>query len=143
MEKKFYLQKVTSSEISAIINKGLVDYNLSNVPVVFPEVYKRHDFAAMNKDEEGIGGLLSSVGYWGGLDISVLWIRNDYQKRGIGSRLLKKAEDEAKKMGAYIALLDTFDFQAPDFYVKNGYSLTGSIDGFPKGHKRYYFKKEL
>jgi GNAT superfamily N-acetyltransferase len=143
MENKFYLQKVTTPEIGKIISKGLVDYNTSNVPVVIPEGFIKFDFAALNADEKVIGGILASLNYWGGLDISVLWVAPDHQKQGIGSMLLKKAENEAKELGAYIALLDTFDFQAPDFYIRNGYTLAGEIDGFPKGHKRFYFKKEL
>jgi GNAT superfamily N-acetyltransferase len=143
MDNKFYLQKVTTHEINKIITKGLIDYNTSIVPVLIPEGFIKFDFAAMNADEKTIGGVIASLNYWGGLDISVLWVAPDFQKQGIGSLLLKKAEEEAKKMGAYIALLDTFDFQAPDFYVKNGYTLAGTIDGFPKGHKRFYFKKEL
>jgi len=143
MDKKYFLQKVTAPEISKIINKGLVDYNLSIIPIDIPERLIRFDFAAMNTEEKVIGGVLAVLGYWAGLEISCIWVDKDYQKLGIGSLLLKKAEDEAKKMGAYISLLDTFDFQAPDFYIKNGYEVCGTVEGFPKGHKRYYFKKEL
>jgi hypothetical protein len=37
----------------------------------------------------------------------------------------------------------TFDFQAKEFYVKNGYVVIGEIIDFPKGHKRIYFSKKL
>ena len=39
--------------------------------------------------------------------------------------------------------LDTFDFQAKDFYLKHGYEVFGVLDDCPKGHKRYYMKKVL
>ena len=40
-------------------------------------------------------------------------------------------------------MLDTFDFQAPGFYLKNGYDQIGEINDFPKGRKRIYFSKKL
>lgn len=40
-------------------------------------------------------------------------------------------------------MLDTFDFQAEGFYVKNGYKVIGEIADFPKGHKRIYFAKRF
>ena len=48
-----------------------------------------------------------------------------------------------KKLGATLAHLDTFDFQAKDFYLKHGYEVFGILDDCPKGHKRYYMKKVL
>jgi len=41
------------------------------------------------------------------------------------------------------AHLDTFSFQAPDFYQQRGYQVFGQLDDFPPGHRRYYLTKEL
>jgi len=30
-----------------------------------------------------------------------------------------------------------------DFYLKQGYSIFGTLENAPKGHCRYYMKKEL
>ena len=49
----------------------------------------------------------------------------------------------AIEKGAKISMLDTFDFQAEKFYLKNGYKPIGEMKGFPKGHRRIYFSKEL
>ncbi|EPR72080.1 hypothetical protein ADIWIN_2919 [Winogradskyella psychrotolerans RS-3] len=40
-------------------------------------------------------------------------------------------------------MVDTFDFQAEDFYIKNNYKVIGEIKDFPKGHRRIYFSKVL
>jgi hypothetical protein len=40
-------------------------------------------------------------------------------------------------------MLDTFDFQAEGFYLKNGYKPFGEINNFPSEQKRIYFSKEL
>jgi hypothetical protein len=37
--------------------------------------------------------------------------------------------------------LDTFDFQAKDFYVKHGYEVFGVLEDCPEGHVRYFMKK--
>ncbi|WP_202127900.1 hypothetical protein [Clostridium sp. C2-6-12] len=37
--------------------------------------------------------------------------------------------------------LDTFDFQAKDFYLKHGYEVFGVLDDCPMEHKRYYMKR--
>ncbi len=67
----------------------------------------------------------------------------NYRKKGIGTRILKHAEKIAKEKGAEVSMLDTFDFQAEQFYLKNGYKSIGEIKNFPKGHRRIYFSKNL
>jgi len=61
----------------------------------------------------------------------------------LGTQLLKHIETAASEKGATIAMLDTFDFQAKNFYLKNGYTVNGTINNFPKGHQRYYMSKQL
>jgi hypothetical protein len=52
-------------------------------------------------------------------------------------------EEEAKKKGCKLVHLDTYSFQAPEFYKKQGYDIFGILDGYPEGIKRYYLKKDL
>ena len=70
-------------------------------------------------------------------------VKEQFRGEGIGTRLLKFTEKIAKQKGATISMLDTFDFQAEHFYLKNGYQLIGEIKNFPAGQKRIYFAKEL
>ena len=72
-----------------------------------------------------------------------LWIREDLRGCGYGHRLLTLLEDAARQHGAKNAYLDTFSFQAPDFYQKHGYQVFGTLKDFPVGHKRYYLRKQL
>jgi hypothetical protein len=39
--------------------------------------------------------------------------------------------------------LDTFDFQAPDFYRGHGFTEFGKLSDYPPGHQRYFFQKRL
>ena len=121
---------------------GINEYNLSKVPAI-SDIWTRLEFVA--KDENGIeiGGILAGLGYWNGLEINILWVKEEYRKKGVGTRILKHAEKIAIEKGARISMLDTFDFQAEKFYLKNGYKPIGEMKGFPKGHRRIYFSKEL
>lgn len=77
------------------------------------------------------------------LYIDTLWVKNEHRGKGYGSILLKKVEDEAKNIGCNISHVDTFDFQGPDFYKKNGYEVFGVLEDSPKGHKEYFLTKRL
>jgi GNAT superfamily N-acetyltransferase len=97
----------------------------------------------IKKSDEIIAGINSVITYWNILFISILFVDEKYRGKNIGSLLLRKVEDEAKLKGVTLAHLDTFDFQAKDFYLKNGYEVFGILDDCPKDHKRYYLKKNL
>ena len=57
--------------------------------------------------------------------------------------MLQKVEEQAKSFGSKLVHLDTFDFQARDFYLKHGYEIFGTLENCPEGHNRYYMKKIL
>jgi len=40
-------------------------------------------------------------------------------------------------------VLDSYSFQAPDFYKKLGYQEFGLLEGFPAEHSRHFLWKEL
>lgn len=75
--------------------------------------------------------------------ISVLFVDEKYRRKGLGTQLLKHVEAKAKSISIRLVHLDTFDFQAKDFYLKQGYEIFGILEDCPKGHKRYYLKKLL
>lgn len=77
------------------------------------------------------------------LHIDSLFVSEKYRGKNIGRTLLNKVESEAKQMGAKLAHLDTFDWQAKDFYLKFGYEIFGILEDCPEGHERYYLKKHL
>ena len=81
---------------------------------------------------------------WAGcLKVNDLWVREDERRRGLGSKLLKAAENEARARGCMRAVLDTHSFQAPSFYQKRGYSVVGVVEDFPPGHRTYTLFKSL
>ena len=69
---------------------------------------------------------------------------NDAQTGGSTSEpfalLVRDEHDAILGLGIW---LDTFDFQAPEFYKKLGFSQFGEIVDYPPGHSRHYFQKRL
>src|SRR5262252_2669478 len=79
---------------------------------------------------------------WGGVaEIRFLWVDEERRHTGIGSRLLRAAEDEARARGCRKIVLSTHSFQAPDFYRKHGYVVTGEFSDYPRGHRSIFLEK--
>lgn len=138
----YIIREVNNEEADFIVDK-IVEYNLSKVPLK-----QEIDFLWINRlieDTNGeiIAGILSKMYCWNCLYIDTLWIKSECRKEGLGSKLLKEIEVIAKEKGCHLIHLDTFDFQARDFYLKHGYEVFGILDECPKGHKRYYMKKSI
>ena len=91
---------------------------------------------------ETIGGLWgwTSFEY---LHIDVLYLPESQRGTGLGTQLMRQAEEEAVRRGCFGVWLDTFSFQARGFYEKLGYSVFGTIDDYPPGHSRFFLKKSL
>ena len=89
-----------------------------------------------------VGGLVGET-YLDWLAIEILWIADEYRRKGLGRQLVERAETEARKRGARNVYLNTFSFQAPGFYAKLGYIEFGRLNDFPKGHSRHWMMKTL
>lgn len=129
------------AEPNSIVD-GLVEYNSVQVPFAQTEPFISLDYKI---EEAGsiVAGVLGCLYCWGCLHISVLFVEDKCRGRGYGSKLLEKIESEAKRRHCNIIHLDTFSFQAKDFYLKRGYTVFGALENCPKGHARFYLKKEI
>ncbi|MHA7846172.1 GNAT family N-acetyltransferase [Serratia sp. D1N4] len=83
----------------------------------------------------------STVGHW--LNIDLLWVSEALRGEGVGSKLIKAAEQQAMADGCKFARVDTFSFQARPFYEKLGYQLQMILHNAPVEHERYFFTKSL
>lgn len=95
-----------------------------------------------NDNDNWIGGINADV-YWDWMEINDFWFRDEYRGKGLGGRILDKAEKIAKEMGAKKALLTTFEFQARSFYEFKGYKVVGEVKDYPPGSSYYTMVKTL
>jgi GNAT superfamily N-acetyltransferase len=92
------------------------------------------------------GDLIAGLsGYtWGYCcEIDHLWVHPQYRHQGYGRRLLQTAEQEARQRDCELVVLFTYSFQAPDFYLNLGYTISGVDEDCPRGHRRYHLHKRL
>ena len=121
------------------IHEMLKEYNLSH-----REASKNVPIGVFLEDEVGrkLAGLTGETfGNW--LCIKFLFVSKQLRGQGTGSRLLNAAESEARRRGCKYAFVDTFSFQAPEFYKKHGYQEVFVLEEYPYTGKRHYYTKEL
>ena len=96
----------------------------------------------VNADGVVVGGIDGLV-FGGWLYVKLLWVEASLRGRGHGTRLLRRMEEEAVRLGCTHAHLDTYSFEARPFYEKNGYEVFATLDDFPPGHQKHFLRKEL
>jgi GNAT superfamily N-acetyltransferase len=141
MDEEYQIVYVDKPEESAwgIIGRGVGNYNKQQAG---DNQFQRLCYVLRTPDEEIVGGVLGEI-YWGWFYLDLIWVKDELRGRGYGHQLLTRAEDEARQRGAKNVYLDTFSFQAPDFYIQHGYQVFGELQDFPVGQQRYFLKKQL
>ena len=89
-----------------------------------------------------LGGLWGRVSYdW--LFVELLFVPEAARGADLGTALLAKAEEVARARGCVGIRLDTYSFQAPDFYRRLGFEIVGSFPDYPKGYSQIFLRKPL
>lgn len=133
MDEEFNIVYVDEPEWGTIV-QGVRDYNKQKAG---DDGAKSLCFVLNAPGQEIVGGVIGAT-YWDWFHIDLMWVKEELRGQGHGHRLLALAEDEARKRGAKNAYLDTYSFQAPDFYRKHGYQVFGELPNYPPGHQLYY-----
>ena len=123
----------------SIIGGGISEYNEQQAG---DDAGKNLCFALQGPDDVVVGGVIGAT-HWDWFYINLIWIKEEFRGQGYGQHLMAAAEEEARQRAAKHAYLDTFSFQAPNFYKQQGYEVFGELADFPTGHRRYYLKKQL
>ncbi len=137
-----------------------MDYRITNIPTeqdkdeIFQELLKYNlerieckdvkELGIFLEDEQGkkVAGLVGDThGNW--LEIEYLWVSETLRGQDIGTEIIYKAESIAKERGCKYVFLNTFSFQAKEFYFKLEYQEVFSLEDYPLTGKRHYFVKKL
>jgi len=138
----FKIENCKNGDEDYIIDR-LVEYNLSKVPAEQDVWFDILDKKITEDNGNIIAGCVARMYCWNVAYVDTLWVDETYRGKGLGAKLLEEVEITAKEKGCYLIHLDTFDFQAKEFYEKQGYEVFGVLDNCPTEHCRYYLKKNI
>jgi GNAT superfamily N-acetyltransferase len=135
----FIVEKNPDPKDTQFIRDRIDEFNTSHVG---SDNYEKLAVFLKNDNGDIKAGLVGGT-FYGWMYIDVFWVEDTQRNNGIGSQMLKIAEDEAIRRGCQNVLLDTFEFQARGFYEKHGYETFGELNNLPPGYSRYFMKKSL
>ena len=125
--------------VSRELWKGLVKFNRERAG---PHHYVRTVVSVRDGKGRLLGGLILES-YWRESYIELLWLSARTRGTGFGSRLIEEAERLARRRGSRLIHLNTYSFQAPGFYERQGYRRFGGMTGSPRGESRHFYVKRL
>ena len=126
----------SSAEITDYIHQCFRNYNR-------PYMNDYQDFS-FHFEEDGIvlaGVVAESLSDT--IEVSYLYVEESQRKKGLWRRLLSVLEENGRKAGMKRILLNTYSFQAPEFYKKCGFRQIAEIDPCFGNHAQFYFVKTI
>lgn len=138
---KIETSSIITENHDEIITGFLNQYNQERA-VSFEDEINEDVEIVIYDDEKIVGGIIARS-LWGTLEIKRLAVHPGYRHKGIGSKLISAAETEAKRRKCNYLSLNTFSYQAPEFYEKLGFIKVGTEQDFPRGFSRYFYQKKI
>ena len=120
-----------------VIENGIKTYSEAYEPE-----YEKVDYCKKLADKDGnfIAGIIADAEKGGNGFVTAVYVRESFRLQGLGSYLLKEAEEFAKENGALMILTNAGDWNV-DFFKKNGYLLRGELRDVPGGHSCFELYK--
>ena len=122
-----------------VIEKGIRTYSEAYEPE-----YESVDYNKKLVDRDGMfaAGVIADVDKGAYGFIQALFVEKPLRHRGLGTYLLRQAEELARENNAPMVLTTAGDWNV-DFFKKNGYLLRGELKDVPKGHSCYELYKMI
>lgn len=126
-----------------VLPEGLEAFNEAQWPGHQPWETLAVFLREADPDQAGriLGGLHCEC-YAGWLFLRYFWLAEGLRGRGLGAGIVAAAEQRGRERGCHSAYVDTFGFQAPGFYRKQGYVEFARLPYPPKG-ERIWLRKRL
>ncbi|MEL7324896.1 MAG: GNAT family N-acetyltransferase [Pseudomonadota bacterium] len=98
---------------------------------------------ARNDEGKIVGGLTGEM-FNNTVFVEYLWVDAEARTSGVGSKLIALLEEQVKRHGVTHLYLDTYSFQALDFYLKLGFEKVGQYSGYPAaGIDKHFLQKQI
>jgi GNAT superfamily N-acetyltransferase len=133
------VEKARAAALARTVRAGLIRHNRS---FAGPIRYQRL-VLSVREGRRIVGGLVGDFS-WNSAFVGLLWIDEAARGKGLGTRLMREAERRARQRRCALIHLNTFSFQAPEFYEKLGYRRFGVLKGTPSADStRFFYVKRL
>lgn len=141
------IKNIEDQSFGKIIDVNLHKFNRENCEWILKNTEEKptktsyYNFGVYDNDKL-IGG---AVGYiaWKWYFLDELWIEEVYRKNGIGTKLINKIEKCAKENNLLGVRMETWSFQAREFYEKMGYEVYATFEDCPPGTIDYFLRKRF
>ena len=127
-----------NQEIGDFIHEGFTEYGEKNGVELN---YDEFCFTAYCGGK--IAGVITGRAYYNDVHIGDLIVGEEYRRSGLGTRLVRAAEDAYRGRGYDVVTLTTFGFQAPEFYQKLGYRIEFIRESRDPKLRKYFLSKKL
>jgi GNAT superfamily N-acetyltransferase len=134
----------TGHDEPPIDDARVVDEGLGNANAGAAPLHEVRPLACFARAPTGqvIGGAVGRS--WGECcELQQLWVEPVRRGSGIGKRLVREFESLAQRRGCTTFYLETFNFQAPQFYQALGYRTTHEHAVYPHGIVKFTMVRTL
>ena len=139
---KFDIKPLAEEEESLI--EGYVNNYASSMAPAKPHTEEESlVFKIENEEGKIIAGCILNVHLWGRAVLATLWANEKYRHHGLGSMLIRAAENASRERGCYYLCLGTMDFMARPLYEKHGFKVFTVNRDIPMGHTSWSLAKRL
>ncbi len=139
-EPSIFVTDRPDAEDVALISDALDEFNVRET-----DTADRRTIAVLVRDPETervVGGLTGRTSL-GLLFVDLFYLPPALRGSGVGSEILRQAEEEARERGCRSGVLYTISFQAPGFYLRHGWRVFGEVPCDPPGTSRVFMMKDL
>ena len=138
-----YETRPLTGEEEVLIEKKINQYADSMAPLEPHTEEEQLVFRVTDEERKIIGGCIVNVHAWGRAVLARLWVDEQYRHQGLGSMLIRAAENAAKEKNCYYLCLGTADYMARPLYEKHGFRVFTVNKDIPMGHVSWSLSKRL
>lgn len=124
------------------IRQKVIEHNKESLSEEVKKEYGQVSFMARSEEGNIVGGITGTY-FWQHMHVDFLWVDPGARGQGLAERLMRQMEGYSREKKCRLMIVDTFSFQAPGFYIKQGFRQFGFIEDHPAGHSQHYFEKRL
>ena len=134
---EYFIENDPDISDNKVIRDGIVNFNSHIINE------KATHFSVFAKEGAQIIGGALIWEHSDALYIDVLWCNEKYRNQGVGTKIITLINGAAKNKGLCKIFVDTYKFQAQDFYKKQGFYCIGIVSEYLLGHDRIFMRKDV